>query len=405
MPQAYAANDTCPLDGVRVLDLSRLVAGNLLTHVLADMGADVIKIEPPEGDALRAWQLDGVAVQWKVYARNKRSIVIDLKSEADREIFRALVASADMLVENFRPGVLDRLGFGLAQLHELQPGLVVVRISGWGQTGPNRNKPGFGTLVEAFSGFAHKNGFPDRPPLLPNLGLADSIAGLYGASAALVALREVEVRGGKGQEIDLSLLEPILSVLGADQAVYRVTGKVPGRTGNRTPLTAPRNIYETSDQKFVALSASTPDMAQRLMRAIGRPDMCDDPRFATNQMRVQNVEELDAVIGAFIGSRTLAANLEFFELEQITAGPIYDASEVAMDPHVVARGSIVEMADDDLGSLPMHCVVPRFSATPGAIRRPAPGLDEHRAELLEELRVRRKAVATVSRRTLREEQE
>ena len=388
MPQPYASNDRCPLDGVRVLDLSRLVAGNLLTHVLADMGADVIKIEPPEGDALRAWQLDGVAVQWKVYARNKRSIVIDLKSEADRAIFRSLIATADMLVENFRPGVLDRLGFGLAALHEIQPRLVVIRISGWGQTGPNRDKPGFGTLVEAFSGFAHKNGFPDRPPLLPNLGLADSIAGLYGASAALVALREVEVRGGKGQEIDLSLLEPILSVLGADQAVHRVTGKVPGRTGNRTPLTAPRNIYPTADQKYVALSASTPDMALRLMRAIGRADMCDDPRFATNEKRVENVEALDAIIGAFIGSRTLAANLEFFEREQITGGPIYDASEVMTDPHVVARGSVVEMADDDLGSLPMHCVVPRFSETPGSIRRPAPALDEHRVELLTELRER-----------------
>ncbi len=388
MPQAYATNDKCPLDGVRILDLSRLVAGNLLTHVLADMGADVIKIEPPEGDALRAWQLDGVAVQWKVYARNKRSIVIDLKSEADRAIFRALVATADMLVENFRPGVLDRLGFGLAALHELQPGLVVVRISGWGQTGPNRDKPGFGTLVEAFSGFAHKNGFPDRPPLLPNLGLADSIAGLYGASAALVALREVEVRGGKGQEIDLSLLEPILSVLGADQAVHRVTGKVPGRTGNRTPLTAPRNIYATSDHKYVALSASTPDMALRLMRAIGRPDMCNDPRFATNEKRVENVDALDDIIGAFIGSRTLAANLEFFEREQITGGPIYDASEVTVDPHVMARGSVVEMVDDRIGGLPMHCVVPRFSTTPGSIRRPAPALDEHRVELLAELRER-----------------
>ena len=314
--------------------------------------------------------------------------MIDLKSEADRAIFRSLIATADMLVENFRPGVLDRLGFGLAALHEIQPRLVVIRISGWGQTGPNRDKPGFGTLVEAFSGFAHKNGFPDRPPLLPNLGLADSIAGLYGASAALVALREVEVRGGKGQEIDLSLLEPILSVLGADQAVHRVTGKVPGRTGNRTPLTAPRNIYPTADQKYVALSASTPDMALRLMRAIGRADMCDDPRFATNEKRVENVEALDAIIGAFIGSRTLAANLEFFEREQITGGPIYDASEVMTDPHVVARGSVVEMADDDLGSLPMHCVVPRFSATPGSIRRPAPALDEHRVELLTELRER-----------------
>ncbi len=385
MGQAYARDEKCPLDGVRVLDLSRLVAGNMLTHVLADLGADVVKVEPPEGDSLRAWKLNGIAVQWKVYGRNKRSIVIDLKKEDDREIFRRLVGSSHILVENFRPGVLDRLGFSLAELHALQPKLVVARISGWGKTGPYKDKPGFGTLVEAASGFAFKNGFPDREPLLPNLGLADSIAGLYGAAAVLVALRAAEVVDGKGQEIDISLLEPIISILGADQAVHRTTGRVPTRTGNRTALSAPRNIYRTSDGGFVALSASTPEMAYRLFRSMGRPDLCDDPRFVTNERRVEHVEELDDIIGAYISARTLSENLTHFDAAEVTVGPIYDAAALMDDPHVRARGSIVEMNDDELGTLPMHAVVGRFSRTPGAIRRPAPMLDEHRSELLDEL--------------------
>jgi len=367
------------------LDLSRLVAGNMLTHVLADLGADVVKVEPPEGDSLRAWKLNGVSVQWKVYARNKRSIVLDLKKEDDKETLRRLISSSHILVENFRPGVLDRLGFSLEEMLRLQPKLVVMRISGWGQTGPYRGKPGFGTLVEAASGFAFKNGFPDREPLLPNLGLADSIAGIYGAAAVLVALRDVEVGNGKGQEIDLSLLEPILSILGADQAVFRVTGQVPTRTGNRTRLAAPRNIYLTSDNGYLALSASTPEMAFRLFRSIGRGDLCDDPRFATNEQRVENVEELDAIIGDFVKARSLAENLEHFNAAEVTVGPIYDAEDVMDDPHVRERGSIVELEDSEMGSLPMHAVVGRFSATPGAIRYPAPQLDEHRAEILDEL--------------------
>jgi crotonobetainyl-CoA:carnitine CoA-transferase CaiB-like acyl-CoA transferase len=376
---------TGPLDGVRILDLSRLVAGNILTHALADMGADVIKVEPPSGDSLRAWKLNGVPVQWKVYGRNKRSIMLDLKAEPDKAIFRDLIATAQVLVENFRPGVLDRLGFGVSELWHLRPGLIVARITGWGQTGPYRDRPGFGTLVEAASGFAFKNGFPDRPPLLPNLGLADSIAGLYGAAAVLAALREVEVNRGAGQEIDLSLLEPILSILGADQAVCRVTGAVPTRTGNRTPLTAPRNVYRTLDGHYLALSASTQEMAFRLFRAIGRPELCTDPEFSTNERRVHNVAALDTLIGGFIASRTRAENLDFFQREQITVGPVNDAADVMDDPHVIARGAIIEVEDADLGSLPMHDVVPRFSRTPGGLRHPAPELDEHRAEILREL--------------------
>jgi crotonobetainyl-CoA:carnitine CoA-transferase CaiB-like acyl-CoA transferase len=288
-------------------------------------------------------------------------------------------------VENFRPGVLERLGIGPDVLHALQPKLVIVRISGWGQTGPYRNRPGFGTLVEAASGFAHKNGFADGPPLLPNLGLADSIAGIYGASAALVALREAEVKGGSGQEVDISLLEPILSVLGADQAVHRVTGEIPGRHGNRTPLSSPRNIYETSDAGFVALSASTPGMVVRLFTAIGRADLINDDRFDTNAKRVKNVEQLDAIIGGFIRRKTLAENLAFFDEAEVTVGPIYDAVQLMNDEHVQVRGSIIEVSDDEVGSLPMHAVVPRFSRTPGTIRRQAPRLNEHAAELLAEL--------------------
>jgi crotonobetainyl-CoA:carnitine CoA-transferase CaiB-like acyl-CoA transferase len=374
-----------PLVGVRILDLSRLVVGNVMTQALADMGADVIKIEPPEGDSLRHWIVEGVPIQWKVYSRNKRSIVLDLKSEQDSAVFADLVETAQVLIENFRPGVLDRLGFHAKRLHALQPGLVIVRISGWGQTGPYRNRPGFGTLVEAASGFAHKNGFPDSPPLLPNLGLADSVAGLHAAAAALAALREVEVSGGPGQEVDISLLEPLVSILGADQAVFRVTGKAPGRHGNRTPLAAPRNLFKTSDDRFIALASSMQVMTERLFRAIEREDLITDPRFLTNEKRVQNVDELDAIIAKFIGERTLKEALAFFEAAEVSVGPIYDAADLMADEHVRARGSIIEFPDDQVGSLPMHNVVPRFSVTPGEITRPAPKLNEHADELRAEL--------------------
>lgn len=391
MAQKFQTDATVPLRDVRVLDLSRLVAGNVMTHVLADLGADVIKIEPPEGDSLRAWVIKDVPVQWKVYARNKRSIALDLKAEDDKQILRDLIASADILVENFRPGVLDRLGFPWETLRGLNPKLVVMRISGWGQDGPYRTKPGFGTLVEAFSGFAHKNGYPDRPPVLPNLGLADSIAGLYGAVSAMVALRQVEVCGGEGQEIDVSLLEPILSILGADQAVHCVSGIVPNRMGNRSAMAAPRNIFRTKDGGNMALAASMQTVVERLFRAIGRPDMIADPRFATNEARLENNDELDRIIAEFVAERTLEENLALFESTGITVGPVHDAASLQDDPHVIARQTLVEMEDDHVGSLPMHNVVPRFSRTPGKLQRQAPTLDQHRQEIIEELKSFRKS--------------
>jgi crotonobetainyl-CoA:carnitine CoA-transferase CaiB-like acyl-CoA transferase len=381
-PQSFQSDLACPLDGLRVLDFSRLVAGNMLTLQLADFGAEVIKLEPKAGDPLRHWREDGIAAYWKVYGRNKKSLCLDLRTPEGKALLTRLLPTADVLVESFRPGNMEAAGFGPEAVAILNPRLVFVRISGFGQTGPYAQRPGFGSLVEAMSGFAAKNGFSDKPPALPNLPLADMVAGIQGAFAVMVALREVEQRGGKGQVVDLSLLEPLHATLGPDAAAWRITGAIPPRSGNRASITAPRNIYATADGGWVALSASTQAMTARLFRAIGLAELIDDPRFRTNADRLAHVGEVDAIVGAFIGARSLDDNLRFFEAAEVTVGPVYDARGFASDPHVQGRGVLVEMADDDLGSLPMHAVVPRLSATPGALRRPAPKLDEHAAEIL-----------------------
>jgi crotonobetainyl-CoA:carnitine CoA-transferase CaiB-like acyl-CoA transferase len=384
--QPFEPNRACPLDGLRVLDFSRLVAGNMLTLQLADFGAEVIKLEPASGDPLRAWREDGVAAYWKVYGRNKRSIRLDLRSEEGKALLARLIPTAHVLVESFRPGSMEAAGFGPEEVARLNPKLVFVRISGFGQTGPYAQRPGFGSLVEAMSGFAAKNGFADKPPALPNFALADMVSGIQGAFATMVAVREAERPGGKGQVIDLSLLEPLYSTLGPEAAAWRITGSIPPRSGNRASITAPRNIYPTADHGWVALSASTQAMTERLFRAIGREDMLDDPRFRTNADRLAHVDEVDAVVGAFIGARSLAENLAFFEEAEVTVGPVYDASGFETDPHVQGRGVLVEMEDAELGSIPMHAVTPRLSGTPGALRRPAPALGEDEAAILASLK-------------------
>jgi crotonobetainyl-CoA:carnitine CoA-transferase CaiB-like acyl-CoA transferase len=381
-PQPFRPDQACPLDGLRVLDFSRLVAGNMLTLQLADFGAEVIKLEPDAGDPLRQWHEDGVSAYWKVYGRNKKSIRLDLRTTEGKALLTRLIPTADVLVESFRPGSMEAAGFGPEHVATLNPRLVFVRVSGFGQTGPYAQRPGFGSLVEAMSGFAAKNGFADKPPALPNLALADMVAGIQGAFAVMVALREAERPGGKGQTIDLSLLEPLHATLGPDAAAWRITGRIPPRSGNRASITAPRNIYATSDGGWVALSASTQAMTERLFRAIGRPELIDDPRFRTNSDRLAHVAEVDAIIGDFVGRRTLKENLRFFEAAETTVGPVYDASGFELDPHVQGRGVLVKMPDEDLGSVPMHAVVPRLSGTPGALRRPAPKLGEHEAEIL-----------------------
>ena len=354
----------------------------MLTLQLADFGAEVIKLEPDGGDPLRHWREDGVDAYWKVYGRNKKSIRLDLRKEDGKALLRRLIPAAHVMVESFRPDSLEAAGFGPDEVARLNPKLVLVRISGFGQTGPYAQRPGFGSLVEAMSGFAAKNGFSDRPPALPNFALADMVAGVQGAFATMVALREAERPGGKGQVVDLSLLEPLHSLLGPEAAAWRITGRIPPRSGNQASISAPRNIYATKDDGWVALSASTQGMAERLLRAIGRPELIEDPRFLTNSHRLANVAALDAVIQDFVGQRTLSENLEFFAKAETTVGPVYDASGFELDPHVRERGVLVEMEDRELGSLPMHAVVPRLSGTPGALRRAAPALGEHEEEVM-----------------------
>jgi crotonobetainyl-CoA:carnitine CoA-transferase CaiB-like acyl-CoA transferase len=375
-----------PLNGLRVLDLSRLVAGNMATHVIADLGADVIKIEHPErGDDLRRWRIRDVEVFWKTYSRNKRSVALDLKSEDDVGAMKALVPTAHALVENFTPGTLERMGLGPAELLRINPKLVIVRLSGWGQTGPYRDRPGFGTLVEAMSGFAHLNGFPDKPPALPPLATADMVAGLYAAVALLTALRVVEVSGGRGQVIDVSLFEPIFSLVSTEAVQHRLTGRSTSRNGNQSTHTAPRNIYICSDGKYVALSGSMQRMAERIFRTIGRPELVDDPRFRTNDDRVANRDTLDEIIGAFIRERTQEENLLLFERAEVTVGPVCSVADLLGHDYTVGRGAMVELEDADMGSVPAHNIVPRFSETPGAFRRPAPRVGEHTDEVLAEI--------------------
>ena len=372
-----ASEQRLPLSGLRVLDLSRLMAGNMLTLQLADFGADVIKVEAPRGDTLRDWTHDGKPLWWKVYGRNKRSVRLDLKLDADRDRLLAMLPRAHVLVESFRPGGLEAFGLGPEVLHAIRPELVIVRISGWGQTGPYRDRPGFGTLVEAFSGFAVRNGFPDKPPALPNLGLADMIAGLSGAFATLAAIREVEANGGEGQVVDVSLLEPMIGVLGPDAAIHRHTGRLPRRLGNRAETAAPRNAYRCSDGEWMVMSGSTQRMAERILAAIGRPELATDPRFANNEARIANIDALDEVIGAFVARRTLAGNLAHFGRHQVTVGPVLNVDQLALDPHVRERGVLVDVPDPELGVVPMHEPTPRLSRTPGRIRRSAPALGEH----------------------------
>lgn len=383
IPQKPFARDArCPLDGVRVLDLSRVVAGNMVSLLLADFGAEVIKIETPQGDALRDWLVDGIAANWKVYARNKKSVCLNLRKREAIDILLKLVDTAQVLIENFRPGTLEKMGIGPEALHARNPKLVIVRVTGWGQTGPYRHKPGFGTLAEGMSGFAVLNGFADREPVLPPNQLADCSAGTYGAFATMIALRTVEVSGGKGQVIDLPLLEPLFTFMGPQAAAYKAGGKLRQRTGSRSTTAAPRNVYRTLDDGWVSLSASTQAMSERLFHAIGRADIIDNPRYQTNAERVAHAAELDAIIGEFIGKMTLAENLEFFDRHEVTVGPIYDIAQFVKDPHVIAREIVVDLPDEEMGTLPMHNVVPKMSGTPGAIRSPAPKLGEHNAEIL-----------------------
>lgn len=393
-PHTFEPDASCPLDGIKVLDLSRLVAGNMLSLLLADFGAEVIKVEDPTGgDTLRHWKEyteefpEGVSAYWKVYARNKKSMTLDTRRREGIELILRLVETADIFIESFRPGTLEKMGLAPDLLLARNPKLVIVRVSGWGQTGPYRDQPGFGSLVEAMSGYAAKNGYENLPPMLPNLALADMIAGLYGAFSTMVAVKAAMAGPGGGQVIDLSLLEPLLSILGPDAALYQLTKEVPSRTGNRTSIAAPRNIYQSKDGGYLALSASIQSMSARLFQAIGRPELVDDPRFRTNSDRLNHVEELDRLIQEYVGRYTQAENLAYFRQCAVTIGPVYDIAQLIEDEHIVERDIMIRMPDEQMGSLPMHNIVPRLSNTPGRLRRPAPELGENTFEVLSTINV------------------
>ena len=384
-----------PLDGIRVLDLSRLMAGNMLSLQLADFGADVVKIEPPEGDPLRDWKDDGHSLFWKTYGRNKRSVSLNLRQAPAMAALWRLIETADVFIENYRPGTLEAMGLAPETLLQRNPDLIVVRISGFGQTGPYAQYPGFGTIIEAMSGFADRTGFPDREPVLPPLALADMIAGIYGASATAMALFARQAGRARGQVIDLSLLEPMFSVLGPEAAIHAVTGKIKQRVGSASNTASPRNVYQCADGKYLALSGSTPAVARRIFEVIGRADMNDDPRFATNSDRVKNRNLVDSAIGAWFATRDSDDALAVMRAAGATVGPIYNFADAMVDAHFDEREIIVDVQDAEFGSLPMHNIVPRLSETPGTWRRPAPDLGEHTREVLAAAGLDEAAIAAV----------
>ncbi|MEU8314771.1 MULTISPECIES: CoA transferase [unclassified Micromonospora] len=374
-----------PLHGIRVLDVSTILAGPLCCQLLGDYGADVVKIEHPvAGDSMRGHgeAKDGVPLWWKEISRNKRTVGLSLSDPDGADLFLRLAATADVVVENFRPGTLERWGVGPDRLHEVNPGLVIVRITGFGQTGPYAARPGFGTLAEAMSGFAHLTGEADGPPTLPAFGLADSICGIAASSAAVMALYARDARSGRGQVVDMSLLEPIMTAVGPGPIAYDQLGVVGQRHGNRSTNNAPRNTYRTRDGSWVAVSTSAQAIAERVLRLVGHPEVIDEPWFRSGRERAAHADLLDAYVGGWIAERTRDEVLREFSAAGAAVAPVYDARDLVEDEHVRATEMITTVQDDDLGPMRMHNVMWRMSDTPGAIRFTGRALGADTDELL-----------------------
>ncbi|UYQ61571.1 CaiB/BaiF CoA transferase family protein [Streptomyces peucetius] len=365
-----SASAPLPLRGLRVLDLATLFAGPLCATMLGDFGAEVIKVEhPTRPDPSRGHgpAKDGVGLWWKVLGRNKRNVTLDLSAPAGRDTLLRLAATADVVVENFRPGTLERWGLGWDELSEANPRLVLTRITGFGQFGPYSHRPGFGTLAEAMSGFAAATGEPDGPPTLPPFGLADSVAALASAYAVMTALA-ARATTGRGQVVDMAIIEPILAMLGPQALWYDQLGYVQPRTGNRSRNNAPRNIYRTADGSWLAVSTSAQSVAERVMHLVGRPELVDEPWFATGTGRADHADELDEAVGGWIARRTRDEVASAFEKAEAAIAPVYDIRDVMDDPQYQALGTITEVPDPELGPLRMQNVLFRLSETPGGIR-------------------------------------
>jgi crotonobetainyl-CoA:carnitine CoA-transferase CaiB-like acyl-CoA transferase len=374
------------LSDLRVLDLSTLFAGPTAAAMLADHGADVVKVEHPvKGDPCRGHgaSVDGVGLWWKSMSRGKRTIAVDASTPEGRDVLLRLVADADVLVENFRPGTLERWGLGPDVLLETNPRLVIGRMTGFGQVGPMARNAGFGTLAEAMSGFAAVTGQPDGPPTLPPLGLADGIAGITMAFAVMVALRARETTG-RGQVVDIAIIEPMLSILSALVTAYDKTGVVPERVGNRSTSNAPRNVYRTRDGEWLAVSTSAQSIAERVVTLVGRADLVEQPWFATGTGRVAHVEELDAAVGDWIAARDAAEVTAAFEQAQAAIAHIHTVADITRDPQYAALGTLLRLPDDELGDVLVQNVTARLSETPGSVRWPGPALGRHTDEVLAE---------------------
>ncbi len=376
-----------PLAGVRVLELGSLIAGPFCAKTLGDFGAEVVKVEPPgDGDPLRRWRKmrNGVSLWWHVQSRNKKSVTCDLRRPEGQEVVRRLAKRADIVIENFRPGALEKWNLGWEALSRENPKLVLVRISGYGQSGPYRERPGFAAIAEALGGLRYVTGFPDRPPVRPNLSIGDTLASLHGVIGALMALHEVR-KTGRGQVVDVALYESVFNVMESLLPEYDAQRYVRERSGSALPGIAPSNLYPCGDGSYVLIAGNADSLFHRLMTAIGREDLRDDPALAKNDGRAAQMERIDDAIAAWTSRFSREQVLEAMEKAEVPAGRIYSAADIAADPHFAARGMLQDIVAGDGEPLKVPGIVPKLSATPGAIRSAAPKLGEHTATVLEEL--------------------
>lgn len=360
-----------PLEKVTVLDLSNLLAGPMLAMYLADFGADVIKVEQPSGgDEMRRWgrSKDGVGLFYKMINRNKKCVTLNLRSPRGQEIVRRLVAKVDVVVENFRPGRMEEWGLGYDELSRINHGLVMVRVSGYGQSGPYAKRPGFGTIAEALSGYAAITGYADDNPLLPSFGLGDGSAAIFGAFGTMLALYNRSANGGKGQVVDVSLYEGLFTLLGPQVVDFDQLGALQQRSGSRLPFVAPRNTFKTRDERWIAIAGSTQTTFERMARALGLDEMLADPKFATNEQRIKNCEELDERIQERIAQMNYVEAMQVLVSSEAPVGPVNDVEQFMGDPHFQARGNVISITDDELGVIRMQNVVPKLTETPGHVK-------------------------------------
>jgi crotonobetainyl-CoA:carnitine CoA-transferase CaiB-like acyl-CoA transferase len=377
-----------PLSGLRVLELGQLIAGPFATRILADFGADVIKVEPPEtGDPLRNWRLlhEGTSVWWAAHARNKRSLSLDLRQKEGQEVVRKLALDADILIENFRPGAMEKWGLGFKELHALNPKLIMVRVSGYGQTGPYRDRPGFGVIGEAMGGLRHLSGEAGRPPVRVGVSIGDTLSGLQAVIGVMMALRHREQQGGEGQEVDVALYESVFNMMESLLPEYSKFGVIREPAGSSLPGIAPSNAYLCKDGKYALIAGNGDSIFKRLMEKIDRTDLANDPRFAVNAGRAQHAEFIDAQINAYTAAHTLDEVLATMTEAGVPAGKVYDAADIAHDPHYQAREMILDAKLPDGSVVQVPGIVPKLSQTPGQITREAPTLGQHNTEILTQL--------------------